>query len=119
MILPCGSISASLGKELYMFIKVNKAKVDGYVSTRPFVLNTDHILYAYPLVSTEDGSVSVKDAASTNEIEAVFANGKRIIIELSKSDFCVFAEILCAPQTITVANTKCDNGSYRAFKISE
>ncbi|MBR2212920.1 MAG: hypothetical protein IJ889_00630 [Eubacterium sp.] len=106
-----------------MFINVETASVNGYVSERPFVISTDAIAYAYPCCTrNNDGNIAFEDAMAAKDIEVVLTSGTTIRISLKKKTFKEFVDLLhekTNKSRVEVSNPKSKSGAEKSFHITQ
>lgn len=105
-----------------MFINIDTASVNGFVSDRPFVVNTDAIAYAYPVCDGVVTDTDFESALASKDVRVVLTNGTEIRIALKKKNFKEFVEYLHAKtdkERVEVSNPKTKNGSDISFHITQ
>ena len=104
-----------------MFINVEAASVNGYVSKRPFAISTDAIAYVYPCCRRDnEGNIAFEDAMAAKDIEVVLTSGTTICIILKKKTFKDFVSLLhekTNKSRVEVSNPKSKSGADVSFHI--
>lgn len=96
-----------------MFINIDTASVDGHVSDRPFVINTEAIAYAYPVGNGIVTDTNFETAMTSKEVRVVLTNGTVFRIVLKKKNFKEFVEYLhekTDKQSVAISNARSKNG---------
>lgn len=105
-----------------MFLNIDTASVNGFVSDRPFVINTDAIAYAYPVCDGVVTDTDFESAMASKEVRVVLTNGKEIRITLKKKNFKEFAEYLHVKtdkQSVTISNPRSKTGVPESLHITQ
>ena len=105
-----------------MFINIDTASVNGFVSDRPFVINTDAIAYAYPVCDGVVTDTDFESGMASKAVKVVLTNGKEISIALREKNFKQFVDYLhrkTDKERVEVSNPKTKNGSDISFHITQ
>ena len=105
-----------------MFINIDTASVNGFVSDRPFVINTDAIAYAYPVGDGVVTDTDFESAMASKDVRVVLTNGKEIRITLKKKNFKEFVDYLHAKtdkERVEISNPKTKSGSEISLHITQ